>query len=66
MKRLFTILCLVFLSPYSDSEEISLDQLLDRDGIYYETSANTPFTGSVEDYYDNGQLEYKENYKILF
>ena len=63
MKQLLTILGLVLLSSYSYSKEVLLDQLVERDGMYYEVNSTTPFTGSVEDYYDNGQLEYKENYK---
>ena len=57
MKKLLTILCLVLLSSYSYSEEISLDQPVERDGVYYEVNSATPFTGSVEDFDDNGRLK---------
>ena len=63
MKKLLTILCLVLLSSYSYSKEISRDQLVNRDGVYYEVNSTTPFTGSVGDYYDNGQLKEKQNFK---
>ena len=63
MKIFLTILCLLILSSYSHSEEISLDQLVEKDGIYYEVNSNTPFTGSVMEYYENGQLKSRENFK---
>ena len=63
MKQLLTILCLLILSSYSHSEGISPDQLVKKDGIYYEVNSNTPFTGSVMEYYENGQLKIRENFK---
>ena len=63
MKQLPTILCLLILSSYSHSEGISPDQLVKKDSIYYEVNSNTPFTGSVMEYYENGQLKFRENYK---
>lgn len=62
MKKFLIILCLVLLSSYSYSKEILLDQLVERDGVYYEVNSTTPFTGSVG-LYENGQLEKKGNYK---
>ena len=45
------------------SNEVSLDQLQDRNGLKYEINSQTPFTGSSVDYYDNGQLRAKQNLK---
>ena len=63
MEKLLTILCLVFLSSYSYSEETSLDQLVEKNGIYFKDNSPTPFTGVVVNYYENGQLEYRGNVK---
>ena len=60
MKIFLTIICLVLLSSYSYSEEISL---VEKDGIYYEVNSNTPFTGSVVEYYENGPLLGRGNFK---
>jgi hypothetical protein len=61
MKKLLSILCLVLL--VSCSNEVPDDQLVERQGITYEVNSTTPFTGSSVNYYDNGQLKQKENYK---
>ena len=45
------------------SNEISGDQLLYRDGLYYEVNSQTPFTGSTAWYWENGQLQNKANYR---
>ena len=41
------------------SKEVPRDQLVERDGVKYEINSQTPFTGSSERYYDNGQLQSK-------
>ena len=56
--RLLTILCLVLL--VSCSQEPPL--LLIRDGITYDQNTNEPFTGIVEEFHENGQLEMRENF----
>ena len=56
--RLLAILCLVLL--VSCSQEPPL--LLIRDGITYDQNTNEPFTGIVEEFHENGQLEMRENY----
>ena len=33
------------------------DQLVEREGIFYEISSQTPFTGTVVEFHDNGQLK---------
>ena len=61
MKKLLTILCLVLL--VSCSNEVETDKLVYRNGLYYEVNSTKPFTGSVVEYHDNGQLEMRGNYK---
>ena len=61
MKKLLTILCLVLL--VSCSNEDPEEELVERQGITYETNSTTPFTGSSVSYHDNGQLKEKINYK---
>ena len=61
MKKLLPILCLLIL--VSCSNEVPLDQLVERNGITYEINSQTPFTGSFVNYHENGQLESKRNWK---
>ena len=61
MKKLLTILCLVLL--VSCSNEVPEEELVERQGITYETNSTTPFTGSSVSYHENGQLKSRENYK---
>ena len=63
MKKLLTIFCLVLLSSYSYSEEVSEDQLVEREGVYYKKFSPTPFTGTLVEFYETGQLEGRENLK---
>ena len=63
MKQFLTILCLVLLSSYSYSEEVSEDQLVVREGVYYKKFSTTPFTGTYVDFYENGQLLWMGNLK---
>ena len=44
-------------------KEVPPDRLVQRRGITYEINSQTPFTGSSVSYYENGQLEVRENYK---
>ena len=46
MKYLFIIFLLLF-SSVSWSEDINLDDLIKRDGLYYEKFTDVPFTGEV-------------------
>ena len=61
MKKLLTLTCLLILS--SCAKEIPSDQLVVRQGVFYEINTTTPFTGSTVSYHKNGQLKSKENYK---
>ena len=79
MKYLLILSCLFFTSV-SWSKTINGDDLLERDGLYYEKFTEKPFTGKVTgikqgkiqkgkiegkwiEYYNNGQLKEKRNYK---
>ena len=59
MKKLLTILCLVLLSSCSQEPPL----LLIRDGITYDQNTNEPFTGIVEEFHENGQLEQRTTYR---
>ena len=63
MKKLLTILCLVFLSVHSYSQEVITGPFLIREGITYNQNTNEPITGIVEEFYANGQLRSRGNYK---
>ena len=63
MKRLLTILCLVLLSVHSYSQDVVTGHILIRDGIRYHQDTNEPVTGIVEEFYDDGQLLSRKNYK---
>ncbi|MDA9372118.1 hypothetical protein N9R09_03360 [Porticoccaceae bacterium] len=62
MKKLSVLLCLVLLSACAPSE-VPVDKLVERNGITYEVNSQTPFTGASIEYYENGQLNEKINYK---
>ena len=61
MKKLLPILFVLIIT--SCSKEVPSDQLVERDGVYYEVNSQTGFTGTSISYYENGQLEEKRNYK---
>ena len=74
MKILLSIFCVVLLSSYSYSEEISSGQIVKTNGIVYEINPKslqkflfeetyTPFSGSVLYFHENGQLKGRENYQ---
>ena len=41
----------------------TMDDLVNRDGLYYKNFTDVPFTGKIVDYYPNGQLRKKETHK---
>ena len=51
------------LTSCSTETEVLETALLERQGLAYQVNSDTPFTGLVVSYYDNGQYEYKKNYK---
>ncbi|MDC6460803.1 toxin-antitoxin system YwqK family antitoxin [Gammaproteobacteria bacterium] len=69
MKKLLSILCLLITA--SCSKEVSQDQLVERgffgssssNRLTYEINSQTPFSGMSIQYYKNGQLKDKANYK---
>ena len=61
--KIITILCLVLLSVHSYSQEVFTGPFLIRDGITYHQETNEPITGIVEEFYDNGQLKGRGNFK---
>ena len=65
MKKLLTILCLVLLVSCSPTPppEVPSDKLVERQGITYKVNSTTPFTGTSVGYHENGQLEFRSNYK---
>ncbi len=74
MKILLFIFCVVLLSSYSYSEEISSGQIVKTNGIVYEINPKslqkflfeetyTPFSGTVLYFHENGQLQGRENYQ---
>jgi antitoxin component YwqK of YwqJK toxin-antitoxin module len=44
-------------------KEVLSYKLVERQGVIYEVNSQTPFTGSSVDYYENGELQSRENYK---
>ena len=63
MKKLFTIFCAVVFATTLYSENITRGQLVVRNGIVYKMGSDRPFTGTHLDFYKNGQLTEKNNYK---
>ena len=61
MKKLLILTCLLILS--SCAKEIPSEQLVKRQGVFYEINTTTPFTGRTVSYHQNGQLRSKANYK---
>ena len=61
MKKLLILTMLVAIGGCS--KEVPREQIVMRNGLAYEVNSQTPFTGIAVDYYENGQLEYKENFK---
>jgi len=62
MKKL-TLLIAMLIAIGGCTKEVPSDQLVERGGLVYEVNSQTPFTGSVLGYYENGQLKEKGNIK---
>ena len=41
----------------------TMDDLVERDGLFYKNFTDVPFTGKIVDYHPNGQLRKKETHK---
>ena len=44
-------------------DAVDYSKLQDRVGVMYLPNEDTPFTVGAEDFYENGQIHVKENYK---
>lgn len=58
-----TLLIAMLIAIGGCSKEVPSDQLVERGGLKYEVNSQTPFTGTVVDYHDNGQLEWRTHFK---
>ena len=47
MKVLFLIISIFFISSPSWSETLTIDDLVERDDLYYKKFTNVPFTGEI-------------------
>ena len=63
MKKLLTLFCFLILASCSKEVEISFDQLVYRQGKYYEVNSKEPFSGVGVDYYEDDVLETKQTFK---
>ena len=62
--KIITTLCLVLLSVHSYSQEIIPEvETVARNSLMYHQDTNEPVTGIVEEFYENGQLQSRENWK---
>ena len=61
MKKLLSILFVLIIT--SCSKEVPSDQLVERNGVYYEVNSQTGFTGTSISYDSNGHLLEKTTYK---
>ena len=59
MKTLLTALTLLILAtaPASPGEAVDWDELVERGGVYYNKSSETPFTGEVTGQRERGQFK---------
>ena len=64
MMKIITTLCLVLLSVHSYSQEIIPEvETVARNSLMYHQDTNELVTGTVEGFHENGQLEYRRDYK---
>ena len=61
MNKVLVVLVVFFIT--SCSNEVNEDQLVERNGIFYEVNSQEPFTGTALSYDENGQLRAKGNFK---
>ena len=60
---IITFIILTFFTLIGHGNVIDESDLNYRNDKYYEVNSDTPYTGKIVSYYENGQLEYLENYK---
>ena len=46
-----------------ESDGVNIDELEDREGVFYLKSSNSPYTGKFFDFHDNGQKKGEANLK---
>jgi hypothetical protein len=63
MKSLFPFLGVLLLSPCADSQEVVTGPFVIRENVIYHENTNEPVTGTVEEFYENGQLKERRNYR---
>jgi antitoxin component YwqK of YwqJK toxin-antitoxin module len=66
IKLILSILLFYFFSITLTSckqENVSPNQLVKRQGLYYKINSQNPYSGKLVDYHNNGQYKLKENYK---
>jgi antitoxin component YwqK of YwqJK toxin-antitoxin module len=62
--RLLTILYLVLLSIHSYSQEVIPEaETVARNSLMYHQDTNGLVTGTIEGFHENGQLEFRRDYK---
>ena len=62
MKKVLLVLSLSLLCSCG-TKELSSDQLVERQEIYYEINSEVPFTGRVTNTHQNGQIGSTGSYK---
>ena len=64
LTTLITILFISFLSSPSWSETVSMDELVERNGLYYKKFTDVPYSGEVGNIFKNGKFKagMKEGY----
>ncbi|HIK77529.1 MAG TPA: hypothetical protein EYF74_06245, partial [Gammaproteobacteria bacterium] len=61
--KLLTIFCLVLITSYSYSQDVSENLLVKKDGTVYKIKSDKLFTGTLVEYHDNGQLRVRATFK---
>ena len=69
MKKFFFLFLIIILTSCSEDvkkikevKEVSADQLVEREDLWYEKFSDIPYTGNQIDYHENGQLKGKGQY----
>ena len=63
MKPLLPFLVVLLLIPCANSQEVVTGPFVIRENIIYHEDTNEPVTGTVEEFYENGQLTESRIYK---
>ena len=60
---LITLTLMLLVACSQEPVVVPLDSTVERQGIRYQVNSQEPFTGVGEEYYENGQLRVRFNYK---